>query len=926
MLSRFWRGFYSSVLVRASVGAEWRFERVEGALLDYALFWEDCSYCDSGSPPPVKNRNTLYEDLILRVTYVRGRWVVGVLWGQGGFGHEVYVNGSLLYRKPPGYAGEPGVWGEYVGAALEVRLVSLGDSRADAAALFTAFDRAHEALACAAALGLDAKETNGLLRHLGVSGEVVRVRRGDGGAAFVFSNGSVVSVPLVLDVDVGQWGRFVLVNPCGAAVNWTLRLYVDNRTLGSKPGGRLAAEVPADMASYSVAPVYVFGVAEEAGLYRVSYRLYVRPGVYDVWGYRVVVDKERLAAANGSIPNWVWGFFESLVGRAAGDRCAEARGAGRRWVAERIGWAGVAAEVDTALGGAALFFSAGTYGAGRTAAKGAAEAVKVAEEVARGYKAARAVMYAYRLWQGVLLGWDVYLSVARGEVPVEALGAVVASVGGRVGERVRLVCSLATGGLLLMNLGDVPEMEELVGGIYGEASKYGEYAHCFVDGALGAFDAYAKEVLANQLVGVFSTFLDIDKVLNNKAYKGYLQLAGYSAFDYERPVPVITKDKLNVVKNIFKNIDAIWINKRIMGIDHEGSIKQMRGRIEGNKIKPRTEALTLDWDRECVVHKSGDVEVSLTVGESSGSTFIISVAKVGGRVVVLGYNDMFTALSFARGVDGSLYRVESTFVMRYNLNPGLLNVVGKEETIYKYVSTAVLPRLEPLNLKPWALGAEVTLPVVRSGTKYLLTKGSGVYQSDFGARTLFISLEASGLRFDILGISNDGSLVIGEVKNMKGVYGPSELELEEMADRVEKLYALLRGDVYLGNRRISAEEGAALVGALVSVFNGGRLSGGGRVSSSFSAEPVVLIPDYRKETKFVLVLADREFAAVFIYEVPLAQLLDRGFLRRVAEEAYYKFFELKEGPGGEYISTIKNVVDDVVREYKQVSSHVSILE
>ena len=35
----------------------------------------------------------------------------------------------------------------------------------------------------------------------------------------------------------------------------------------------------------------------------------------------------------------------------------------------------------------------------------------MAGEVARGYKA---VAYAYRLWQGVLLGWDVYLSVARG--------------------------------------------------------------------------------------------------------------------------------------------------------------------------------------------------------------------------------------------------------------------------------------------------------------------------------------------------------------------------------------------------------------------------------------------------------------------------------------------------------------------------------
>jgi hypothetical protein len=71
------------------------------------------------------------------------------------------------------------------------------------------------------------------------------------------------------------------------------------------------------------------------------------------------------------------------------------------------------------------------------------------------------------------------------------------------------------------------------------------------------------------------------------------------------------------------------------------------------------------------------------------------------------------------------------------------------------------------------------------------------------------------------------------------------------------------------------------------------------------------------------VSADREFAAVFIYEVPLTQLLDRGFLRQVAEETY-KFFELKEGSGGEYVSTIKNVVDDVVREYKQVSRHVSL--
>jgi len=57
--------------------------------LDYAVFWEDCSYCDSDEPPPVKNRGTLYEDLILRVSYVGGRWVVKVLYAHGGLGMGV---------------------------------------------------------------------------------------------------------------------------------------------------------------------------------------------------------------------------------------------------------------------------------------------------------------------------------------------------------------------------------------------------------------------------------------------------------------------------------------------------------------------------------------------------------------------------------------------------------------------------------------------------------------------------------------------------------------------------------------------------------------------------------------------------------------------------------------------------------------------
>jgi len=83
--------------------------------------------------------------------------------------------------------------------------------------------------------------------------------------------------------------------------------------------------------------------------------------------------------------------------------------------------------------------------------------------------------------------------------------------------------------------------------------------------------------------------------------------------------------------------------------------------------------------------------------------------------------------------------------------------------VYKYLATAVAPKL--VGVGPWAVGAEVTIPVIKSGKDYVLQ--GGVYSSGFGERTLLISL-TSAERFDILGISDDGSLVIGEVKNMAG--------------------------------------------------------------------------------------------------------------------------------------------------------------
>jgi hypothetical protein len=114
------------------------------------------------------------------------------------------------------------------------------------------------------------------------------------------------------------------------------------------------------------------------------------------------------------------------------------------------------------------------------------------------------------------------------------------------------------------------------------------------------------------------------------------------------------------------------------------------------------------------------------------------------------------------------------------------------------------------------------------------------------------------------------------------------------------------------------------------VYNGGRLSGGGRVSSSFSAEPRVLAPDYKKPVYFVVVAADEEAAAVFIYRVPLQQLKDVKFLRSVAEEVFYSFHEVKGSVErgmnlGEYFASIDELVNEVVAEYKAVSRHVELL-
>jgi len=210
---------------------------------------------------------------------------------------------------------------------------------------------------------------------------------------------------------------------------------------------------------------------------------------------------------------------------------------------------------------------------------------------------------------------------------------------------------------------------------------------------------------------------------------------------------------------------------------------------------------------------------------------------------------------------------------------------------YKYLSTALMP--EVVGVNPAAVGAEVTLPDKRWDLV--------IADSAFG-KTAFVPLRLEGFRVDILGVLDDGRLLMGEVKNMEGVGGPADLGLGDVAERSKVLGALLR-------------DNSALLSALV--YNGGRLPGGGKVSGSFIVSQVLIFP-VRKifgqgGVKFVVVAAGARRAVVFVYDVSLDQLQDRGFLDRVAEEVFYGF---KLAEARDRLYSIDEAVRRVVDRYE----------
>jgi hypothetical protein len=325
------------------------------------------------------------------------------------------------------------------------------------------------------------------------------------------------------------------------------------------------------------------------------------------------------------------------------------------WAASRLGLAGVATEADVAAGVYSLFATGGSLlgvRLGESAAKASSSAVRLAGRLAA---VGRAVAYADLLAHGVLLGWDVYLDVSSGRAPWGGADAALLAAG-PVAARVKpLAAVLAGGGAVMLYLGEPLNLSaSFVEELYAATSEYGEYADCFVAGALQAFSTYAQEVEAARWVGIASSFVDAASLLNNKHWLGYRQLAALATFDYKTPGPIFTSEDL--LKRIGGSYQFVFVGKRKIGVDQGGSLRLYYIGSERGVLRM--------FSRSALsVEKSLTVSVGESVWElvrlydaREGEHLLAARISSRGKTVVVGYNDAFVAAAVGRASKGIIYR------------------------------------------------------------------------------------------------------------------------------------------------------------------------------------------------------------------------------------------------------------------------------
>ena len=92
-LTSYWRSGYTSVTVQVNpAGASFTLSAPAGAFLaDFLLAWEDCLTCDP------TNGARMYVDEVWRLTFTPSGPVLVRIHSSGGFWHEVYADGQLIY-------------------------------------------------------------------------------------------------------------------------------------------------------------------------------------------------------------------------------------------------------------------------------------------------------------------------------------------------------------------------------------------------------------------------------------------------------------------------------------------------------------------------------------------------------------------------------------------------------------------------------------------------------------------------------------------------------------------------------------------------------------------------------------------------------------------------------------------------------------
>lgn len=87
-------------------------------------------------------------------------------------------------------------------------------------------------------------------------------------------------------------------------------------------------------------------------------------------------------------------------------------------------------------------------------------------------------------------------------------------------------------------------------------------------------------------MGLASAFVDVNEVLGNRWFKGWLQLAAHSAFDYRVPAPIFKADQYPQLKRELGGVELVAVDTRRAGLNERGEfvLAQLKSH-EKNRIK-----------------------------------------------------------------------------------------------------------------------------------------------------------------------------------------------------------------------------------------------------------------------------------------------------------------------------------------------------